>query len=156
MKPLSSISLVIATLAALLGVVLPVTTSAAQSPVIVTPNKIHWMQGTGSLKGAQVAVIDGNPMSTGEYTIRIKIPDGMRLPVHFHGHPERVTVLSGTLLVSVGDKVVPASRMLALGEGSYVDVPPGLHHYAMARGETVIQVSSEGPRSMTIVEHKKM
>jgi quercetin dioxygenase-like cupin family protein len=127
---------------------------AASAPVIVTPDKVHWTAGTGPLAGTQVAVIDGNPMTTGEYTIRIKLPDGKRLPIHFHGHPERVTVLSGTLLVSVGDKVVPSSKMLALGAGSYVDVPPGLHHYAMARGETIIQVSSEGPRSMTVVKTK--
>lgn len=153
MKP-TKVGLIVAFL---LGfVALPISVIAAQQPVIVTPDKVHWTPGTGPLKGTQVAVIDGNPMTAGEYTIRIKIPDGMRLPIHYHGHPERVTVLSGTLLVAVGDKVMPVSRMVALAPGSYVDVPPGLHHYAMARGETTIQVSSEGPRSMTIVEHTKM
>jgi quercetin dioxygenase-like cupin family protein len=140
-----------------LGLALTLSTApafAASSPIIVTPDKVHWTAGTGPLAGTQIAVLDGNPMSTGEYTIRIKLPDGKRLPIHFHGHPERVTVLSGTLLVSVGDKFVPPSKMLALSAGSYVDVPPGLHHYAMARGETVIQVSSEGPRSMTAVRMK--
>lgn len=129
--------------------------SAAQSPLVVTPDKIHWMPGTGALKGTQVAVLDGDPARTGEYTMRIKFPDGMRLPVHIHNHPERITVISGTLLVAVGDKIVPANKMVVLTPGAYADVPPGLHHYAMARGETIIQISSEGPRSMTAV-HMKM
>jgi len=135
---------------ALFLVVLAVPAQAA-GPLVVTPQQVHWMPGTGALSGTQIAVIDGNPNAPGEYMLRVRMPNGKRLPIHFHGHAERVTVLSGTLLVAVGDKIVPVSKMVALGPGSYANVPPGLHHYAMARGETIFQVSSEGPRSMTVV-----
>src|SRR5947209_9560527 len=47
--------------------------------------------------GAQVAVLEGNPAgTTGDYTIRVKTPDGYVVPPHFHPKRENVTVISGT------------------------------------------------------------
>lgn len=35
--------------------------------------------------GAQLAVLEGNPMaSSGDYTIRLKMPDGFRIAPHWH------------------------------------------------------------------------
>ena len=48
--------------------------------------------------GAQLAVLEGNPMATsGDYTIRLKMPDGYRIAPHWHPKRENVTVISGTL-----------------------------------------------------------
>jgi len=48
--------------------------------------------------GAQLAVLEGDPMaSSGDFTIRLKMPDGYKVAPHTHPNRENVTVLSGTL-----------------------------------------------------------
>ncbi|HEY8314381.1 MAG TPA: cupin domain-containing protein [Candidatus Baltobacteraceae bacterium] len=124
--------------------------AAGTGPTIVTPSQVQWQAGTGSMAGAQVAIIAGDPSKAGEYTMRLKMADGTKFPPHFHGDVENVTVLSGTLMVGTGD-TMNQSKMIALPAGSFVSVPKGLHHYAMAKGETVIQIHGVGPSSMTMV-----
>jgi quercetin dioxygenase-like cupin family protein len=80
----------------------------------------------------------------------IKMPDGFQVPPHFHGMTENVVVLSGTLMVGLGDSM-NAATMVALGPGSVASVPAGLHHYAMAKGETIIEISGIGPDTLTPV-----
>jgi quercetin dioxygenase-like cupin family protein len=70
---------------------------------------------------------------------------------HAHGDTENVTVISGTLMVGIGSSVAPAS-MLALTPGSYASIPAGTPHYAIAKGETVVQVNGVGPASITLVK----
>lgn len=48
--------------------------------------------------GAQLAVLEGDPTAaTGDFTVRLKMPDGYRVPPHWHPHRENVTVISATL-----------------------------------------------------------
>src|SRR5450755_1049288 len=54
--------------------------------------------------GAQLAVIEGNPgASSGDYTVRLRMPDGYRIAPHWHPKRENVTVISGTFKVGMGD-----------------------------------------------------
>lgn len=125
--------------------------AADPTPTIVSPSQVHWTPGTGPFTGTQIAVLSGDPSTSGPYTMRIHIPDGGKFPPHFHGDVENVTVLQGTLLVGLGDTMDPA-KMIALPAGSFVSVPMGLHHYAMAKGDTIIQIHGMGPSSMTMVK----
>jgi hypothetical protein len=46
--------------------------------------------------GAQLAVLEGNPMAdSGDFTIRLKMPDGYKISPHTHPNRENVTVISG-------------------------------------------------------------
>src|SRR5271155_201598 len=50
--------------------------------------------------GAQLAVIEGDPTaSSGDFTIRLKMPAGYKIAPHFHPHRENVTVISGNFKV---------------------------------------------------------
>src|SRR5258706_12608390 len=50
--------------------------------------------------GAQLAVLEGDPMaSSGDFTIRLKMPDGYKVAPHTHPNRENVTVVSGALKV---------------------------------------------------------
>lgn len=126
---------------------------AQSSPTVVMAGAEKWMPGTGPLAGTQIAVVYGNPEKSGPYIIRVKIPDGMKIAPHMHGDDENVTVLQGSLLVGVGDAADP-SKMKELTAGSFGSIPKGLHHYAMAKGETIIEISAMGPRSMTMLKPK--
>lgn len=95
--------------------------------------------------GAQLAVLEGDPMATtGDFTIRLKMPDGYKVAPHTHPNRENVTVLSGTLKVGMGDQF-DATKMMSFAPGSFAYLDPSMHHYAMASGETVIQIHGMSP-----------
>lgn len=113
---------------------------------------VKWIDGPGSLaKGARMAILEGNPAQPGIFTMRIWMPDGFRIAPHWHPKPERVTVVSGTFLLGSGE-VLDAQRTTPLGAGSYTAMPPGMRHYGIAEGETVIQLTSTGPWEITYVK----
>ena len=138
---------------ALLGALTAASAIAASAPTIVTPDTIAWVAGTGPEQGAQLGVLEGDPSKPGPYTVRLKIPAGGKFLPHSHRDVEHVTVNSGTLLVGLGD-VFDASKMKALPAGSYVVIPAGLHHFAMAQGDTVVQLHGTGPSSFDMVATK--
>ena len=95
--------------------------------------------------GAQLAVLEGNPLaSTGDYTIRLKMPDGYRIAPHWHPQRENVTVISGTLKFGMGDRF-DESSMTSFPAGSFAYLDPDMHHYVMASGDTVVQVHGMAP-----------
>ncbi len=126
--------------------------AAAPKHVMVAASDVKWGPGPPSLPpGAQMAVMDGDPAMAGKpFVIRAKLPDGYRVPPHWHPADENVVVLSGTFSVGLGDKFDEGS-MMALAPGGYAKMPKMMHHYAMAKGETVIQVHGAGPFAVTYV-----
>jgi hypothetical protein len=124
---------------------------AGPAPVVVTPDKIQWGPAPAVFpSGAQFAVLAGDPGKPGPFTVRLKMPDGYRVMPHWHPTAESVTVLSGEFHVGMGDKF-DESSMLTLPAQSLGVVPPHHNHYAMAKGETEIQVSSTGPFKLVYV-----
>ena len=129
--------------------------AAAPKHVMIAASDVKWGPGPPSLPpGAQMAVIDGDPAMAGKpFVIRAKLPDGYRVPPHWHPADENVVVLSGSFSAGVGDKFDEGS-MMALAPGGYAKMPKMMHHYAMAKGETVIQVHGTGPFAVTYVNPK--
>lgn len=139
-------------LVAFLVLGLPVVASAASpAPTVLTPDKIQWMAATSMGPGVEMAVLSGNPMAAGPYAFRLRLQDGTKFGPHYHSDTERVTVISGTLLVGLGD-TMNTSQMTALPAGSFCAIPAGVHHYAMAQGITVVQLDGTGPFTMTAVK----
>ena len=111
-----------------------------------TPETIQWAPAPPLVEpGAQFAVLEGDPTaSTGDYTIRLKLPNGYRINPHWHPLRENVTVISGTFKVGMGD-TFEADKMAAFPAGSFAYLDPNMHHYAMAVGEVVVQVHGQSP-----------
>ena len=104
--------------------------------------------------GAQLAVVEGDPMaSSGDYTIRLKMPDGYKIPPHWHPKRENVTVISGTLKFGMGNKF-DESKMSPFPAGSFAYLDPDMHHYVMAKGETVVQVHGMSPVQFNYIDPK--
>ena len=82
--------------------------------------------------------------SSGDYTVRFKMPDGYKIAPHTHPTRENVTVISGTLKVGMGD-TYDESKMMSFGTGSFAYLDPSMHHYAGAKGETIIQIHGQAP-----------
>jgi hypothetical protein len=111
-----------------------------------TPAAIPWGPPPPFLApGAQLAVIEGNPAgATGDYTVRLKMPDGYRIAPHWHPLRENVTVISGTFKVGMGD-TFDRDKMASFPAGSFAFLDPDMHHYAMASGEVIVQVHGMAP-----------
>ncbi len=88
--------------------------------------------------------------STGDYTVRLKMPDGYRIEPHWHPLRENVTVISGTFKVGMGDQF-DKSKMGDFPAGSFAYLDPDMHHYAMASGEVVVQVHGKAPLQFNYV-----
>lgn len=123
----------------------------APAPTILAPAQMQWKPGTGPLQGTMVAQLYGAPSQPGTFVTRIRFPDGHKVAPHYHAVMENVTVLQGTLMLGVGNKVEPA-KMFALPAGSFFSLPPNTPHYAVAKGATVIQLNDVGPWSMKPVK----
>lgn len=127
--------------------------AAAEKPhaIVATPSAIQWGAAPAILPaGAQLAVLEGNPAEKGEFTMRLSMPDGYRIPPHFHPATEHVTVVEGTFNVGMGD-TFDAGKLSALPVGTFAALAPGVRHFAMAKGRTVIQLHGIGPWSLVYV-----
>src|SRR6266540_4918269 len=87
--------------------------SAAQEDghIMVTPDQVTRGPAPPSLPpGSQLAVLEGDPSKAGvPFTIRAKLPDGYKIPPHWHPTVERIVVLEGTLGMGLGEKFDPAA-----------------------------------------------
>jgi quercetin dioxygenase-like cupin family protein len=120
--------------------------AAAPMDMYTSPQQVKWGPAPSLVpKGAQAAVLAGDPFKEGsEYTLRLKMPAGYKIPPHWHPRDENVTVLSGTLGAGLGDKFDKSKGKL-FKTGGFVRMPKEMHHYAWAVGPTMIQVHGEGP-----------
>ena len=101
--------------------------------------------------GAQVAVLEGDPgASSGDFTIRVKMPAGYKIAPHWHPKRENVTVISGSFKVGMGDKF-EVGKMKTFPAGSFAYLDPDMHHYAMASGPTTVQVHGMSPLQFNYV-----
>lgn len=112
---------------------------------VYPPAELKWANGPTSLPpGAKLAVLEGNPAKEGPFVMRLKMPDGYKIPPHTHPKPERVTVISGTFHIGMGDTFDP-SKGMAMPAGTFGTWVPGMKHFVWATGETVIQLHGTGP-----------
>jgi len=94
-------------------------------------------------KGAELAVMHGDPTKKGVFSIRLKLPAGYKIAPHWHTNDEQLTILTGTFVLHMGDTMdAPASTLTA---GGYHFLPGKMHHAAETKGETVVQVDGPGP-----------
>jgi quercetin dioxygenase-like cupin family protein len=120
-----------------------------------TPDSIQWGPPPPFVApGAQFAVIEGDPTaSSGNYTVRLKMPAGYRIAPHWHPLRENVTVISGTFKVGMGDNF-DTSKMGAFPAGSFAYLDPDMHHYAMAATDVVVQIHGTAPVQFNYINPK--
>ncbi|MDP3675588.1 MAG: cupin domain-containing protein [Novosphingobium sp.] len=124
---------------------------AGDGHTIVGASDIKWSPAPPSIPpGAQAAILYGDPGKEGLFVLRLKLPKGYRLAPHTHPKPEIVTVISGTFRLGMGE-AADQGKAQPLGAGSFLAMPPGMAHFAFTDEETVIQLNSTGPWSLTYV-----
>ena len=157
---------IFAMFAAITGVALQSSPSYAAPAYVESPpahgSHDHHEQNEGDFKfgpapavfpaGAEMAVLQGDPSVAGAiFTVRLRLPNGYVIPPHFHPTDENVTVISGTFLVGLGDKFDKKTLLPPLKTGGFITAPANVNHFAMTKGQTVVQVHAVGPFQMTYV-----
>jgi quercetin dioxygenase-like cupin family protein len=113
------------------------------------PASLKWSNPTTLPLGALAAVASGDPRAPGESTILLSMPNGYRVPPHFHPSYEHLEVREGTLLVGMGDVLDP-KRTRALAAGDSMTASAGMRHFWIASGRrTVLALTFSGPYTIT-------
>ncbi|MGH7605153.1 MAG: DUF4440 domain-containing protein [Gemmatimonadaceae bacterium] len=103
----------------------------------------------GFAPGAKITVLQGNPATSGQFALRLSLPDGYQVPLHWHPNAETVTVISGAGQFGMGN-AVDMSTANSFSAGDYVYIPARHPHFLQARGATVLQVTGNGPFQLNL------
>lgn len=117
---------------------------------LVKPEELKWSDVPSLPPGAKLTVIEGPMSQAVPFTVRIKFPANYRLPAHIHPAVERVTVLSGTFHMGMGERFDPKVTV-PVEQGAIMIMQPGTPHFAWTRAETVVQLHGTGPWGITYI-----
>lgn len=123
----------------------------AASHTMVAPADLKFTDGPPGLPpGIKVAVLHGDPRSPGLYVARAQLPANYTIPPHWHPADETVTVVSGTIMMGMGDKLDPRAAQ-PIAAGGFAAMPAKTTHFLITKGPAVIQMSAVGPFAITYV-----
>lgn len=117
--------------------------------VSIVPAELKWMDAPSIGPGAKLAVLEGDLKEAVPFTFRVKLPANFKIAPHTHPLFERVTVISGTFYLGIGE-TFEAAKARTYPAGSVTMMPPGMPMYAFTKkGESVIQIHGTGPWGIT-------
>ena len=123
--------------------------SAMPEHRIMKPADLKWTDAPPGLPaGGKMALLNGDPTQPGAFTVRLKASSSYKVMPHTHPTAERLTVISGTFKVGMGEKFDEKS-MQQMTPGSYMVLPANMAHFA--KGGGVVQIDSEGPFQINYV-----
>lgn len=130
-------------LAAMIAFAVPVIGQNVMTQV--HPDALEWKAHPAFPKGVQIATVLGDPSKAGEVVVlRIKFPANFQMPPHTHPYSEVVTIISGNVGSSHGEKFKKIGPLMKPGS---LWVYPAKHaHYAWTGNrEAILQVQFVGP-----------
>jgi uncharacterized RmlC-like cupin family protein len=102
--------------------------------------------------GMKIAAIHGDSNAdSGMYVIRLQFPAGYRFPAHWHPNAENLTVLSGELLLGMGEKE-DSAKLMSYKPGTFMYIPGKMPHFGGVKGFTVIQLHGQAPFKIELVK----
>lgn len=127
------------------------TASSSGETGFYSPAEIKWKDGPAALPaGAKIAVLEGDPTKEGPFVMRLWLPDGFRIAPHWHPKVERITVISGTFNLGMGEKF-DQSATRAMTAGTFGFWAAEMRHFVWVKGDTIIQLHGTGPWMITYV-----
>lgn len=113
--------------------------------VRIKPSDVEWHDIPGG-RGAQEAVLLGNPEKPGLYVVRVKFPPHLMDAPHWHPNARFVTVLQGTWYAGTGN-TFDVARAIPLPAGSLMLHPAKAVHWDGSAGNepVIVQIIGEGP-----------
>jgi quercetin dioxygenase-like cupin family protein len=127
-------------------------TKPSLQPVRIALNEITWQEKFGDGLKTETIILAGDPSKNSFYTIRVRIPKGMKLMPHFHPEERMVTIIQGTLLVGYGI-TFDESKLKDLPVGSFFTEPGNEPHFVWAKeNDVIVQASGTGPTKTTFCQ----
>jgi hypothetical protein len=123
---------------------------AEGSHTMLSPGDLKWVDVPSLPPGAKLAIIEGPLNEAVPFTFRLQFPANYQIPAHWHLAVERVTVISGTVNMGIGDKL-DRQKTKPLGPGSMAIMQPKTNHFVWTKEETVVQLNGVGPWGITYV-----
>jgi quercetin dioxygenase-like cupin family protein len=118
------------------------------------PEQVNWEPFAAFPQSVRLAVLVGQPMQPGPYTIRVKVPDGVKLMPHRHPEDRVYTVITGVFYIGLGEEF-DEDKLDAYPPGTVVILPGNTSHFHWAKsGEYITQVSALGPLGLEYVRAK--
>ena len=115
---------------------------------------IDWKPFAAFPPSVRLAVMVGQPSEPGPYTIRVKVPHGVKLMPHRHPEDRVYTVVSGVFYIGLGDQF-DADKLEAYPPGSVIVLPGNTSHFHWAKSsEYITQVTAIGPLGLDYVSAK--
>ncbi len=120
----------------------------------ILPEEIQWRPFPAFPPSARLAIVAGEPLQKGPYTIRVKLPGGEKLMPHRHPEDRVYTVISGIFYIGLGDRF-DAGKLQAYPPGTVIVLPGNTSHFHWAKsGEYVTQVTAIGPLGLEYLSAK--
>jgi len=130
--------------AALIAFAVSASAEDIMKVTLVKPDALTWKDNPNIPKGAQVAVLVGDPTKAEVIVQRVKLPANYKVPPHTHPYAETVTVISGSVGLGMGEKFDAKGEMVKAGA---LFAQPAKHaHYVWTGKEgAILQVQFVGP-----------
>jgi quercetin dioxygenase-like cupin family protein len=120
----------------------------------ILPEMIEWKPFAAFPPSARLAIVVGQPLREGPYTVRVKVPGGVKLMSHSHPEDRVYTVISGIFYIGLGDEF-DAEKLQAYPPGSVIILPGNTSHFHWAKsGEYITQVTAIGPLGLEYIDAK--
>ena len=115
---------------------------------------LEWKPFPAFPPSVRLAIIVGHPSEAGPYTIRVRVPHGVKLMPHRHPEDRVYTVMSGVFYIGLGDRFDP-DKLQAYPPGSVIVLPGNTPHFHWAKSsEYVTQVTAIGPLGIEYIDPK--
>ena len=120
----------------------------------VLSEDIDWKPFAAFPPSVRLAVVVGQPSEAGPYTIRVRIPNGVKIMPHRHPEDRVYTVMSGVFYIGLGDQF-DGDKLQAYPPGSVIVLPGNTSHFHWAKSsEYVTQVTAIGPLGLEYISPK--
>jgi quercetin dioxygenase-like cupin family protein len=120
----------------------------------VLPEDIDWKPFAAFPPSVRLAVIVGHPTEAGPYTIRVRVPQGVKLMPHRHPEDRVYTVISGVFYIGLGEQF-DAEKLQTYPPGSVIVLPGNTFHFHWAKSsEYITQVTAIGPLGLEYLSPK--
>ena len=123
-----------------------------QKQVAAHADEIDWVPCPPNLPApCEMAVLEGDPKREMLFTVRFRVSGAFEMKPHWHPRNERVTVLEGRIGVGFGDEIA-REGVTWFGPGDYYVNARNAHHFVLADGPSVLQITGIGPWKANFLE----
>lgn len=95
-------------------------------------------------------ILQGDITKAGPYTIRLRVPAGYKVPLHWNDNEVNMTVISGILHIGIAPNY-NATNSKEIGALSFASIPARMKHTEWVDTETIVQLHGLGPLIMHMV-----